>query len=153
MQYNRLLNDRMYVGSGIGFLRDDVADLAYRMTPAVTLGYYVIKNDEMSLSFEAGPGYTFEEVGGLADDFFSLVAAEKFTWELSDRVTFKQSLGATLDPFDTANFTLVGDVFLDIDLTNNLAWRVAAGWTFDHEPAAGRGKDDTTLTTGISVKF
>ncbi len=153
VQFNRLLNDRVYVGTGIGFLRDDVADIAYRVTPAVTVGYYLIKNDEMTLSVEAGPGYTFEEVGGLEDDYFSIVAAEKFTWELSDRMTLKQSLSAVFDPADSDNYTLVGDVFLDTDITNNLAWRVAAGWTYDNQPALGQGKEDTTLTTGITVKF
>jgi putative salt-induced outer membrane protein YdiY len=152
-QFNRLLNDRVFLGAGLGYLRDDVADITYRATPVLTLGYYLIKNDEMTLSFEAGPGYTFEEVGGLKDDYFSVVAAEKFTWELSDRMTLKQSLSAVLDPSDTDNYTLVGDVFLDTNITNNLAWRIAAGWSYDNQPAQGRGKDDTTLTTGVSVKF
>jgi len=152
-QYNFLLNDRTFVGSGVGFLRDELADVDYRITPAVTVGYYLIKNDAMTLSVEAGPGFTFEKVGGVTDDYFSIVAAEKFSWEMSDRVTFKQSLTAVLDPSDSENYTLVADAFLDTDITPNIAWRVAAGWAYDNSPAGGRQKDDTTLTTGIAVKF
>ncbi len=153
VQYNRILSDRAFVGSSVGFLRDDISDITYRVTPAVTAGYYLVKNDEMTLSVEAGPGFTFEEVAGTTDDYFSAVAVEKFTWELSDRMTLKQSFGAVFDPTNGQNYTLVGDVFLDTDITNNLAWRVALGWTYDNVPALGLGKDDTTLTSGISVKF
>jgi len=152
-QYNYLLSDRRFVGTSVGFLRDDIADVAYRVTPAVTYGYYLVKNDEMTLSLEAGPGFTFEEVGGITDNYFSIYATEKFTWELSDRMNLAQSLSAVFDPSNGDNYTLVGSVFLDTDLTNNLAWRVAAGWSYDNEPAAGLGRDDTTLTTGVTVKF
>ncbi len=152
-QFNRLLNDRVFLGAGLGFVRDEIADIAYRVTPAVTVGYYLVKNDEVTLSVEAGPGFTFEEVGGIQDDYFSIVAAEKLTWELSDRMTLKQSLSAVFDPSNGDNYTLVGDVFLDTDITNNLAWRVAAGWTYDNEPALGQGRDDTTFTTGVTMKF
>ncbi len=152
-QYNRLVSDRVYYGSGVSFLRDDIADIAYRVTPTVIAGYYLVKNDEMTLSFEAGPAFTFEETGGVTDDYFSIIAAEKFSWEISDRMTLKQSLTAVFDPSDSENYTLLGDIFLDTDITSNLAWRISAGWAYDNQPALGRGRDDTTVTSGITVKF
>ncbi len=152
-QYNYLLGDRTYVGSGVGLLRDELSDIDYRITPAVTLGHYFIKNDEMTLSLEAGPAYTFESAGGETDNYFSIVAAEKFTWEISDRVTFKQSLSGIFDPSDTDNYTLQASAYLDTEITENLSWRVAAGWAYDNVPALGRSENDTSLTTGISVKF
>lgn len=152
-QYNYLVSDRVYYGAGLGFLRDDIADIAYRITPTVIAGYYLIKNDEMTLSLEAGPGFTFEETGGVTDDYFSIIAAEKFTWEISDRMTLKQSLTAVFDPSESDNYTLLGDIFLDTDITKNLAWRIAAGWAYDNQPALGQGRDDTTFTSGITVKF
>jgi len=54
-QSNRLLNSRTFIGTGVGFLRDEVADIDYRVTPSATIGHYLVKNDEMTLSFEAGP--------------------------------------------------------------------------------------------------
>ena len=152
-KYNHLLSDRTYIGAGVGYLRDDIASVNYRFTPVVTLGHYFIKEDNMTLSVEIGPGYTFEDVGGLTDDYFSLVASEHFTWEINERTTFKQNLVATFDPSNSENYLLNADALLDTAITKSISWRIAAGWAYDNEPAAGLGKSDTTLTTGISVKF
>lgn len=152
-QYNRLLNNRWYIGFGTGFLSNDLADVDYRITPAVTLGYYLIKSDSMTLSFEAGPGYTFEEVGGVSDHFFSIAGAEKFVWELNDSMSLNQSVISQFNPSDSDDYNLIAAVSLDTDITKNLAWRISASWIYDNTPAANRGKDDTTLTTGIAVKF
>jgi len=68
-------------------------------------------------------------------------------------MTLAQSLTGIFSPEDGDNYTLVGNVFLDTDITTNLAWRVAATWAYDNEPAAGLDESDTTLTTGVTVKF
>ena len=152
-QYNRLLNERWYVGFGAGFLSNDLADVDYRITPATTLGYYLIKSDRVTLSVEAGPGYTFEEVGGVSDDFFSIAGAEKFVWKLNDRMSLKQSVVGLINPSESDDYMLTADVYLDTEITKNLAWRISASWIYDNTPAASSGKDDTTLTTGIAVRF
>ena len=152
-QFNKLLSDKTYLGIGLGLLRDDIADIDYRITPAVTLGHYFIKQDHMTLSFEVGPGYTFEEVGGITDDYFSIVAGEKFIWEINKRISLKQSLTGHINPSETDDYNLVADISLDTDITKHLAWRIAASWSFDNTPATGSDKDDITLSSGISVKF
>ena len=152
-QFNKLLSEHTYLGMGLGLLRDDIADIDYRITPAVTLGHYFIKEDDMTLSFEVGPGYTFEKVGAITDDYFSIVAGEKFVWEINDHMSFKQSLTGHINPSDTDDYNLVADIALDTDLTKHLSWRVAASWSFDNTPAADSDKDDITLSSGIAVKF
>ena len=107
----------------------------------------------MTLSFEGGPGFAFEEVGGVKDSYFSIIAAEKFTWAVNDRISLKQSLSGVFDPSNSDNYTLVADAALDVQLNEKTAWRLAASWAYDGEPAAGRERDDTTVTSGFSVKF
>jgi putative salt-induced outer membrane protein len=153
VQYNRLLGERAFVSFGAGVLRDEIADVSYRFTPKVNLGYYLIKEDTMTLSFEVGPGYTFEEVGDVTDSYFTIVAAEKFVWKIGERMTFKQSVAANVSTSDSENYILLADALLDTDITENLAWRVAVNWTYDNAPAAARDKDDVTLSTGMAVKF
>lgn len=152
-QHNRFIGDQFFLGAGVGYFRDDVADVGYRITPTTSAGYYLIKNDETTFSIEAGPSFTFEEVGGVSDNFFSITAAQRFTWEMSDRMTLSQNLGVILDPSESDNYILTANAFLDTDITANIAWRVAASWTYDNTPAVGRQKDDSTFTTGLAVKF
>lgn len=154
IQYNRLLNDRLYAGFGSGYLRDQIADVSYRFTPAAVLGYYVLKNDKVNLSFEAGPGYTFEKTGGVEDDFLAVQAAERFAWALGDRFVLNQSVvynGAADDLGE--DFTVTASASLDTDITASLAWRLALGYTYDNQPAIGREHHDTTLSTGVAFKF
>ena len=152
-QYNHFLSKQSYLGAGAGYLRNQLSDISYRITPSVTLGHYLIKDEDMTLSLEAGPGVTFEKVGGITDDYFSISAAEKFSWSLNEHTKLKQSLSAVVDPSDSDNYSLAADAQLDFKISASLSWQVAATWTYDNAPATDRGKDDTTVSTGISLKF
>ena len=152
-QFNKLLSEKTYLGTGLGYLRDDIANIDYRITPAVTLGHYFIKENHLTLSFEVGPGYTFEKVDGITDDYFSIVAGEKLIWEINKRLSLKQSLIGHINPSETEDYNLIADLSLDTDLTKHLAWRIAASWSFDNTPASDSDKDDITLSSGITVKF
>lgn len=152
-QYNHLLGSRYFVGAGVGYLRDDLADLAYRFTPAAVGGIYLLKNEVSTLSLEAGPGYTFEKQGNVSDDFLSIQAAERFAYAISPRCTFNQNVIYNAEASDTDNFTMTAMAFLDTDITDNLTLRVAASYIYDNIPAANRERHDTTLTTGFAIKF
>ncbi len=153
VQYNHLLGTRYFAGVGTGYQRDDMADLAYRFTPVAVGGVYLVKNDEITLSLEAGPGYTFEEVGGITDDFLSIQGAQRFAYALSPRCTFNQNLIYNSEASDTDNFVMTASSFLDTDITNNLTLRIAASFLYDNVPALNRERHDTTLTAGFAIKF
>jgi putative salt-induced outer membrane protein len=152
-QYNRLFSNRYFAGFGSGFQRDELADLAYRFTPAAVAGMYLVKTEVSTLSLEAGPGFTFEKTGDTSDEFLSLQAAERFSYALSPRCTFNQTLIYNAEASDTSNFVITANAFLDTDITDNLALRVAASYVYDNTPATDRENHDTTLTSGIAIKF
>ncbi|YCM42266.1 DUF481 domain-containing protein [Verrucomicrobiaceae bacterium 227] len=152
-RYNRILDERNFVGASIGFLRDDLAEIAYRATPALTAGRYLVKNDDLTLSLEAGPAFTFEEVAGDPDSYFALVAAQRLSWALNNRSTLKQEVVANISAEDTDNFTLVASAQLDTALTPDLYWMIGVEYLFDNQPAPGEGQDDLSLNTGITIRF
>ena len=152
-RYNRLLTDRFYVGGGVDYLRDDIANLDYRVTAVAYAGYYVIKNDQISLSFEGGPGNTWEQSDGESDSYFTLRAAERFSWVLGKRVTFKQDAILDLDPADFDNYLVTVGAYLDTKITDSLTWRLAGTYIYDNQPQGDLEDYDATLTSGIAVKF
>ena len=152
-QYNHLFGKKSYLGAGLGYLRNQLSDISHRITPSVTLGHYLVKEEDLTLSVEAGPGVTFEKVGGITDDYFSVSAAEKLTWSINEITEIKQSLSAILDPSNSDNYSLAADAQLNLKISAMLSWQIAATWTYDNAPAVDRGKDDTTVSTGISLKF
>ncbi|WP_226895706.1 DUF481 domain-containing protein [Luteolibacter marinus] len=153
VQYNRYLGERFYLGGAVGFLRDDPADIDYRVTPAFLAGYSLIKSDKTQLAFEAGPAYTFEKTGGISDDYASLVAAQRFSHQFNGTVSFKQSVSYTAELGDLENYTAIAAAALDTKLNDRLIWRLGADYSYENIPAAGRQHHDTQLTSSIAVKF
>jgi putative salt-induced outer membrane protein YdiY len=96
---------------------------------------------------------TFEKIDGLTDDFFSVTTAQNFTWKISERLTFSQHITGIFDPSDRQNYILSARAKLDTNITPNLAWRISWALTKDNTPAPTRKSTDSTLTTGIALKF
>ena len=63
LQYNRLLSERFYLGARVDGRRDEIADIDYRFTGTANAGYYFVKQKDITLSGEAGPGYVVEKLG------------------------------------------------------------------------------------------
>ncbi|MDB4435973.1 DUF481 domain-containing protein [Akkermansiaceae bacterium] len=152
-RYNRVRDARNFIGTSIGFLRDDLADIAYRASPAITAGRYLIKSDDLTLSIEGGHAFTFEEVAGTSDSYFAFIAAERLSWAIDDRTTLKQEIVANISGEDSDNFTLVATAQLETAFTQNLNWMIGLEYLFDNQPAAGKGDEDLTLKTGLTIRF
>lgn len=152
-QYNRLLTDRFYVGAAASFLTDDIADLDYRITPAVLLGYKVIDTDAVSLRFEGGPGYTWEKQGGVENDYFTLIARERLEVAVSETAKLWQAAAVQFDVSDSDNYIVTAEVGVDFWLTDNISIRTVASDIYDNQPAPGTEANDFRLTSGIAVAF
>lgn len=153
VQYNRYVSERSYLGSAVGFLRDDLSEIDYRLTPGVLAGYSVIKEQATQLKFEGGPTMTFEETSDGSDEYASVMLAERFKHRLSDRHSLKQSIVSTTEIEDVENYTLVGSVALDTKLSDQLIWRIGTEYHYENEPAQGRQRDDLLVTSSIAIKF
>ncbi|MBK1881253.1 DUF481 domain-containing protein [Luteolibacter pohnpeiensis] len=153
VQENRYLSDRFFIGSGVSFLRDEPAEIAYRVAPSVVAGYSFIKTDRTKLSFEAGPSYTFEKTGEDTDNFASAVAAQRFSHTFNERFALKQSVTATSELENLENFNAIAAISLDTTLSDRLIWRIGANYGYENIPADGREHHDAQLTSSIAVRF
>ena len=154
-QYNRLFSDRIYAFARVEARHDDLADLAYRVALSPGAGYYLIKKTNMDLCFEAGPGYVFEKLGSVENDYATLRAGEKFHYALSDRARLWQTLEwqPQVDKFN--NYVANAEIGLEADLTKDkkFALRTFLQDTYANEPAPGREKNDVKLVTSVAYKF
>ena len=153
VQYNRLFEGPWYVGGGIGFLRDEPAAIDYRVAPTVLAGYALIDSDATALKLEVGPSYTFEKTGGVTADYLSMVAAERFSHQFSERFAVSQALVYTAELADFQNSTVVASAALDTKVSSRLIWRLGVDYTYENQPAAGRQRHDTLLSSSAAVKF
>lgn len=152
-QFNRLFSDRFFVYGRGDFLRDNLADIDYRIALSPGAGYYFLKDNKFTLSGEVGPGYIWEKVGTTTSDYWSLHLAERFTWTINERARLWQSLGYDPEVGDFGNYVVKFEVGVETDILENLSMRVVGIDTYRSEPAAGRVKNDFQLITGIVYKF
>ncbi len=152
-QYNRLFNERFYGYGRLEALHDDVAKVDYRLTISPGAGYYLIKEKNMDLSVEAGPGYIFERLDGEEDNYLVLRIAEKFNYKISERARIWQTAELLPQVEDFSNYLLNFEFGVESDLTESLSLRSFIQDTYDSEPAPGRDKNDLKWVTAIAYKF
>jgi putative salt-induced outer membrane protein YdiY len=154
-QYNWLFGERVFGFGRVEGLHDGVADVKYRVSLNVGAGYYFVKNTNVDLCAEVGPGYVFQEQGTNSTSYAALRAGEKFHLALSDRARLWETLEVApqVDKFD--NYVANAEIGLEADLTKDkkLALRTCLTDTYNHEPAPGRLRNDLTWVTSIAYKF
>ena len=153
VQFNQILADPFYIGERVGFLHDQIAEVDYRVTPAFVGGVYLVKTDATKLSFEAGPAYTFERLGGNDDNYFTVLAGQKLDWKLNDTVSLKQFVTGTLDTSNTDKWVLSAGATLNIVLTGKLMLQTSVIASYDNLPAPGVQHSDLLLTSGFAFRF
>ncbi|MFN0066953.1 MAG: YdiY family protein [Limisphaerales bacterium] len=152
-QYNRALTDRWYAYGRLDFLYDGIADIDYRFSLSPGIGYHLIKNDRTTLSAEAGPGYVWEKVGGIEDDYPTIRFGERFTFKINDRARLWQSFEFVPQIEDFGNYFLSGELGIEADITKRMSLRVVASNQYRSEPADGRDENDFRLVAGVGYKF
>jgi putative salt-induced outer membrane protein YdiY len=153
-QWNRLFSDRFYGGLRLTGEHDDIADLDYRLGASPMLGYYLIKNQNMSLAVEGGPSFIYERQGGDETFYVALRFAERFEWKISKTTRVWQTAEYLPEVDDWSNNYIINfEAGIDTKITQAWSLRLVAQDTYDNEPAAGREKNDFKLLAGIAYTF
>ena len=152
-QWNHLFTEKFYGYVRVDALHDAIADVEYRVTLSPGVGYYFIKQDNMHLSAEAGPGVVFEKQGGVEKTYFTARVAEKFDYKFNDRARMWQMVEFLPQVDNLDNYIINAEVGVEASLTKKTALRAVVQDTYDNQPAPGRDKNDLKLVTSVVVKF
>jgi len=152
-QYNRLFTEHFFGYLRLEALHDDIADIDYRITVGPGVGYYFIKEKDMSLRAELGPAYVHEKQGGEVNDYLTLRIAERFDWKINERAKLWQSLEFLPQVDDWDNFIVNAEIGLETSITAQVNLRTYLQDTYDNEPAPDREKNDLKFVTAIAYKF
>ncbi len=151
--YNRLLDDRMYLGMGGKFFYDEIAQIDYRVFIDPSMGYYLLKDNTFKFRVEAGPSYIFEEVDSVKDDYLAPRLGDKFEYYLSCTSKLYQSAEILFDVNNSENYLVNAEVGIEAALSTELSLVFLVRETFDNEPAEGREKDDLAMISALKVSI
>jgi len=152
-QYNYLFTERFYGFVRAEGLHDSIADIAYRVPISAGAGYYLIKNDKVTLSAEVGPGYVFEKVGGDSREYATVRFGEKFTWKLSETARVWQSFEYQPKIDEWTEYFVSGELGIGAAVTKNMELRLTLQDWYVSNPAPGRESNDLKLIAGVNYKF
>lgn len=156
-QYNHLISERAYFGLRVDGEHDGIADLVYRVRISPLLGYYLIKNEKTSLSFDAGPSLVIERFEGptaTTDTYLAARFGEKFEHQLSETTKIWQTaeyIPSIKDWMD--KYLINAEVGISTAITPKWGLRVVAQLSHDSDPAPGRESNDFRLIAGTDYKF
>jgi len=151
--WNKDASEKTYYGFRLEGLRDEVAEIDYRLQASALYGVYLIKNDNTTFALEAGPGYTVESLGDDDRNSAHLYVGQRWSHKYTDTTTFTQSL-AIYAPFeDFEDFNFVFAIAVETKISENLNLRIAFTDTYTNTPADGLEENDLQLISGVSYKF
>jgi putative salt-induced outer membrane protein YdiY len=154
-QYNYRFTERFYVGLRGDGQYDGIAGVDYRFKVSPLAGYYLIKNDRMTLAAEAGPSVVFEKLEGRSEDTYCAIRfAERFEYKLTATTKIWENLSYAPQIDDwVANYLLNFEAGIDTAITKHLSLRVVFQDLYASQPAAGKKNNDLRLLAGVAYKF
>jgi len=159
-QYNHLINERAYFGLRIDGDHDGSSDLAYRVRISPLVGYYVVKNDTTSLSFDAGPTFIVEEREASPatprdrQEFFALRFGEKFEHKLSSTTKIWQTAEYLPAIKDWPDHDVINaEIGISTAITPKWDLQVKYQVTYDNGVKFGKECTDTRLIASTAYKF
>ncbi len=154
-QYNRLFTQRFYGALRLDGQYDGIAGIDYRFRVSPMAGYYLIKNDKMTLAAEAGPSLIYEHLQGQASHgYWAARLAERFEYKLTATTKVWESFEYLPKVDDWANNYLANfEAGIDTSITAHWSLRVVFQDMYANEPAAGRKNNDMRLMAGTAYKF
>jgi putative salt-induced outer membrane protein YdiY len=155
VQYNHMFTDRFYCYGRVEGYHDDLADIHYRVTVSPGLGYYLIKDTNMDLCAELGPGFVSQSLGSEEENFATVRAAEKFHWRLSDRARLWETAEIDPDLGNISNYIITSEIGVEADLNakKNLSLQCYLDDNYNSKPAPNHVQNDLKLFVAIAYKF
>jgi putative salt-induced outer membrane protein YdiY len=146
------------------YYRDQLANIAHRVTAAVGLGYYFFDRDNLEWRVAAGPGYQysrFETVAAGEEDSKSTPAITfqtRFKADITSRLTFIQDFSSTITSQDAGLYNHHSVSTLEFEIKRHLDLDISFVWDYLQNPQTEADgtvpkHSDLRFTTSIGFRF
>ncbi len=149
------VSPKAFAFGDLRYLKDRFKSITYLITPVVGGGYHAVKDDKITLSFDAGFGLSIEKNPGLPERSSGAYrAGEAFSWTISPTATLTEKASGVWKANDTGDAIYHAEIALAASLTTRLQLKIA--YQLDHKtrpPTPTTKKTDTTLLAQLVVKL
>jgi hypothetical protein len=149
--YRRILNDVWFAGMGTSFAHDEIADLKYRVILSPGAGAYVVRDEDLKVSLEAGPSYVFEKLGEVDEDFAAARVANRIDWVISPTAKIFQFAEYLVSLEDSSQYIVNAEAGLEAALNSYLSLVFSVKDYYINQPAVDRVPNDVITLTALKV--
>ncbi|HVV26643.1 MAG TPA: DUF481 domain-containing protein [Rhizomicrobium sp.] len=144
-------DDRFYALGLLSWEGDRFSGFSSRLSESVGLGYFLLKEPDMSLSVEAGPALRQTDyiVGG-SENSFAGRAAANYQWTILPDLVFTEAVSFYGESRDS---TLISDTGLTVHLIGALSARASYHVQYESNPPLALEKTDTTSRLTLVYSF
>lgn len=153
-EYDKFLNDKLFVYGNVGYLHDRIAALNVQLTPGVGLGYQWFEQPDFHFSTEGGVSYLYKDyrIGGVQQ-----AAAFRLAYHIDKQLNEKVSIfndAEFIAAFeDPSNYIINADAGIQAALTKSFFSQFKVQYRRADRPAPGLLKDDLAFLLGVGWKF
>lgn len=153
VNYHFRFSELAYAVADASGTRDGIADIEYRFLISPGLGLYAIKNDTMSLGFEAGPGFLVERKGSEDNNAWTGRLAERGEWQALPTSKIWESVEYVPHLDDFEQYLITAEAGVQSAITTLLNVRLVVKDSYDNAPAPGRKSNDVSITGALAIKL
>ena len=154
IKYDKFFTEKWY---GYGMLRydhDRLADLQFRLTPGVGVGYQWVETPTFNLNTEAGVSYVYEEFSNDGNnERLALRLAYHVDKALNDKISVFHNLEWLPAFDDPSDYNLNADAGIQAKITGKLFSQFKIVYERDSTPAPGAEKNDIRFQLGVGYSF
>ena len=152
LDYNHMINEKLYPYMGINYIKDQLSDYDYRLNIGPGLGYKFLEDEIQTIDIQGGLDYAYDKYNdGLKDNYLAGRTELNYKYTFSQSIEFKQMLSYLASFEDGEKYFAVSDSAIGVKMTQNLSLGVS--YNMDYTNKTEKEKLDTKFLTSLIIDF
>ena len=152
LDYNHMINKKLYSYMGINYIKDQLSDYDYRLNIGPGLGYKLLEDEIQTIDIQGGLDYAYDKYNnGLKDNYLAGRTELNYKYTFSQSIEFKQMLSYLASFEDGEKYFAVSDSEISVKMTQNLSLGVS--YNMDYTNKTEKEKLDTKFLTSLIIDF
>ena len=152
LDYNYMLDEKIYAYYGVNYLKDQFSDYDYRLNTGPGLGYKLLDTKEQTVDLQGGLDYALDQYSsGIKDEYVASRAEINYRYKINENLKFKQMFNYLVSLEDNDKYFMASDTSLGVKMTDNLSLGVS--YRIDYVNQTTKEKADKKLLTSLIVDF
>jgi putative salt-induced outer membrane protein len=152
LDYNHMINEKLYSYMGINYIKDELSDYDYRLNMGPGLGYKLLEDEIQTVDIQGGLDYAYDKYkDGLKDNYIAGRTELNYKYKFTQTVEFKQMLSYLASFEDSEKYFVVSDSAIKIKMNQNLSLGVSYG--IDYTNKTIKENTDTKFLTSLIIDF